>query len=354
MTFNAVIKCDAAPGGLELRRRDLPSDLGPLDVLVEVATAGICGTDLTLWKWPVWLSERMGDRLPVVIGHEFCGYVRQVGSKVTTVDVGQYVSVESHSSCGRCINCLIGRENICEHLEYVGLDIDGGFAEYAILPVNVIRPIPQEIPLESAALLEPFTLAVRAVLADGGVEGKTVLITGMGPLGLMTYAAARAYGAQTVVGVESTPYRLQLAREYADEVGCGVVLGSDETDGGDRVRKLTGGRGADVWFDYSGAESALSVGLRALAVGGEARLLGAPFGSVNIDLSTAVMKEIRIRTFHGRDMAGSWQHAISLLVERRVDLTPLITHRVTLPEYSKAFDLLFEQRACKVLIDVNV
>jgi threonine 3-dehydrogenase len=354
MSYNAVIKRDAVSGGLELQKRELPRELGPLEVLVEVAAAGICGTDLTLWNWPTWLSNRMESRLPVVIGHEFCGHVRQVGAQVSSVEVGQYVSVESHGSCGRCVNCLIGRENICEQMEYVGFDIDGGFAEYVALPVGVIRPIPSEIKVESAALLEPFALAVRAVLADGGVEGKAVLVSGLGPLGLMTFAAAVACGAQLVVGVESSPYRLQIARNYADQIGGGIVLGSGEADDGARILKLTDGRGADIWFDYSGAEPALSLGLRVLTTGGQARLLSAPFGPVSIDLSTAVMKEIGIRTFHGRDMGTSWPFAIKLLAEKRVDLAPLITHRVPLPDYSRAFDLLFERKACKVLIEVNV
>jgi threonine 3-dehydrogenase len=327
--------------------------LGDQEVLIEVAAAGICGTDLTIWNWPDWLSERMSASLPVIIGHELCGYVREVGSRVTGLEIGQLVAVESHASCGECVTCSAGRGHICERLRYVGLDINGGFAEYAVLPVGVVRPVPHEIGIDSAALLEPFGLAVRSVLADGGVEGKTVLVTGLGPLGLMTFAAADACGAKLVVGMESSPYRLALARDYAEQVGGGVILAADEAKDGDQVRELAGGRGVDVWLDYSGAEAALAVGIRALALGGEARLVGAPQGPVQLDLSTAVLKEINFRLFHGRDFGGTWPAAIRLLAEKRVDLTPLITHRVPLRAYARAFDLLVDRRACKVLIEVN-
>ncbi|HEX4395666.1 MAG TPA: alcohol dehydrogenase catalytic domain-containing protein [Mycobacterium sp.] len=353
MSFNAVVKRDSTAGGLELGEYDLPSELGPREVLVEVAAAGICGTDLTIFNWPPWLSDRMGSRLPVVIGHEFSGHVRKVGSQVADLELGQLVAVESHSCCGQCRTCLIGRGNVCEQLEYVGLDINGGFAEYVVLPAQVIKPVPNEIGPDSAALLEPFGLAVRSVLADGGVKGKSVLVTGLGPLGLMTCAAANACGAEHVIGIESAEYRLELARNYLGNRASVVVLATEDAQDGRRVRELAGPGGVDVWLDYSGAESALELGVRALAVGGEARLVGAPQGPVRLDLSTALLKEINFRLFHGRDLDSSWPAAISLLAEKRVDLAPLITHRVPLRDYSRAFDLLRNRQACKVLIDVK-
>lgn len=352
MTFRAVAKRHPAPGGLELHKKEL-REVGPHEALVEVAAAGICGTDLEIWNWPTWLSSRMSPRLPVVIGHEFCGHVREVGSDVTSVGVGDYVSAESHISCGRCRTCKTGLAHICENLEYVGVDIDGGFAEYAVLPVSVLRPLPASVPVDSAAMLEPFGLAVRAVLADGGVQGRSVLVTGLGPLGLMTMAAARASGAELVVGIESSSYRLDLAREYAEEIGGPKVLSSDAADNERQLRDWTAGRGVDVWLDYSGAEAALSFGLHGLAVGGQARLMGMAHEPPAFDLSTAIMKEIGIRTFHGRDDSNSWPNAIRLLAERKVDLSRLVTHRLSLGEYNEAFDLLLHGQACKVLVEIN-
>lgn len=353
MDFKAVTKQAAGVGELALQTRTARA-LGPLEVMVEVAAAGICGTDLEVWNWPTWLSSRMRSRLPVVVGHEFCGFVRDVGSDVTTISVGDYVSAESHVSCGRCRNCSSGREHICDNLEYVGVDVDGGFAEYVVLPMSVLRLVPREIDAACAALLEPFALAVRAVLSDGGVEGRSVLVTGLGPLGLMTMAVAHASGAETVLGVETEAYRLQFARDYTDRLDGSVVFGSDDGDAEARIRKVTGGRGVDVWLDYSGSGSALSFGLDMLARGGAARLLGTASGSVPFALPIAVMKEINLRTFHGRVGNESWPAAVQLLADDAIDLATLITHRVSLEEYATAFELLFQRRACKVLIEVKV
>lgn len=346
----AVAKSRAEPDGFALRRQP-DREPGPSEVLVEVHAGGLCGTDLEIWQWPGWLSDRMAPLLPVTIGHEFAGHVRAVGAGVEGLAVGDFVAVESHISCGECRTCTSGRWHICERLTYVGVDIDGGLARHAVLPEIVLRPLPDTVEPDSAAMLEPFGLAVRSVLCDGGVEGRSVLVTGLGPLGLMTMAAAGVSGATEVIGLESNPDRLAWAHGYAEQTGAGTVLDATADGLEARVRGLTDGRGVDVWVDFSGAEAAIAFGINQLVMGGSARLLGTSFDRVPFDLSPAVMKEISFHTVHGRDDA-SWSAAIDLLAERRVDLSGLVSHRLPLERFAEAFELLLAGKACKVLLSV--
>lgn len=348
-SFVAVTKCRDEAGGFALARRP-EREPGPSEVLVEVHASGLCGTDLEIWRWPSWLSGRMATRLPVTVGHEFAGHVRGLGAGVEGLAEGDFVAVESHISCGRCRTCASGRAHICERLTYVGVDIDGGLARHAVLPADVLRPLPDTVDPDSAAMLEPFGLAVRSVLCDGGVAGRSVLVTGLGPLGLMTMAAADVSGATRVIGLESNPDRLTYALGYTERAGLGTVLDANADRLEARVRRLVDGRGVDVWIDFSGAEAAIAFGIDGLVVGGSARLLGTSSGRVPFDLSPAVMKEIAFHTLHGRDEAA-WPAAIALLAERQVDLSGLISHRLPLERYEEAFELLLAGKACKVLMD---
>lgn len=342
-------KCHDEAGGFALRRQpERPP--GPSEVLVEVHAGGLCGTDLEIWRWPTWLSGRMTARLPVTIGHEFAGHVRELGADVEGLSEGDLVAVESHISCGRCRTCTSGRAHICERLTYVGVDIDGGLTRHAVLPAGVLRPLPDTVDPDSAAMLEPFGLAVRSVLCDNGVAGRSVLVTGLGPLGLMTMAVAAVSGATRVIGLESNPDRLAFALGHTERAGTGTVLDADADRLETRVRQLAGGSGVDVWIDFSGAEAAIAFGIDQLVMGGSARLLGTSSGRVPFDLAPAVMKEIAFHTLHGRDEAA-WPAAIALLAERRVDLAGLISHRLPLERYEEAFELLLTGKACKVLMD---
>jgi threonine 3-dehydrogenase len=351
VSLTGVAKSRPEAGGMDLHRRPAPEP-GPSEVLIDVHAGGLCGTDLEIWMWPDWLAGRMSKRLPVIIGHEFAGHVRQVGADVAGFAPGDLVAVESHISCGTCRTCSSGRAHICERLSYVGIDIDGGLAAQAVLPAGVLHTVPPDTPPDAAAMLEPFGLAVRAVLTDGGVDQRSVLVTGLGPLGLMTLAVAAQLGASQVIGVESNAERLRFARGYAERIPGAVILDATGSGLGAELGRRTAGTGIEVWVDYSGADAAIAFGIEQAAVGASARLLGTAFGPVAFDISPAVMKEISFRTLHGRD-DEAWSVAIALLAQRRIDLAGLVSHRLPLGRYDEAFRLLFEGRACKVLIDVN-
>jgi threonine 3-dehydrogenase len=346
-TFGAVVKDTPTEGGLSLRQMS-PRRLGDDEVLIKVAAAGICGTDLKIWKWPAWVEARMAPHLPLTLGHEFCGYIEDIGSNCDAGLIGAYVAVESHIGCGTCAYCLDGREHICLNLRYVGLDVDGGLAEYSVVPCKTVHRLPAEIPVESAAMMEPFALATRAVISQSVVD-RSVLISGLGPLGLMSMAVASASGAATVIGIERNPDRIEFARHYVQRMHNAVVLDSTSPGLDNSVADLVGGHGVDRWIDYSGAAQAISLGIKVIARGARVNLLGTAGKPVPVSLDEAIMKEVSFDTIHGRDR-GCWPVAEELLSSGAVDLLPLVSHRFGLDGYHEAFELLFEGRACKVII----
>jgi threonine 3-dehydrogenase len=203
----ALVKKNAAPG---LWVEEVPAPKpGINDVLIRVHKTGICGTDLHIYEWDDW--ARSAIKPPLVIGHEFVGEVVAVGSNVTDFHPGDVVSGEGHVVCGRCRNCLAGRRHLCAHIEGVGVERPGAFAEYISLPMsNVWRHSPK-VPLEIAAIFDPFGNAVHTALTFP-VLGEDVLITGAGPIGIMATAVARHAGARYIVVTDMNPKRLELAR----------------------------------------------------------------------------------------------------------------------------------------------
>ncbi|MGB6500115.1 MAG: alcohol dehydrogenase catalytic domain-containing protein, partial [Thermoplasmata archaeon] len=219
--MKAVVKSRRAPGG------DVVNVPEPVprerEVLVRVLASSVCGTDLHIWKWNEWAQSRI-HRLPLIIGHELCGEVVRLGPGVQGLAVGDRVSAETHLVDGTCHQCRTGRMNICENVEVLGVDRDGVFAEYAVLPeLNAWKNDPALDPA-LAAMQEPLGNAMHSLLpesSDGdGVAGKNLLITGCGPIGLMAIAAARTLGAETIVATEVNAMRAELARS----LGADLVL----------------------------------------------------------------------------------------------------------------------------------
>lgn len=348
--YRAVAKIESGSGGVAMQYVEGPV-LRSGEVRIRVAAAGICGTDLAILKWPEWLAERAHNQFPRVLGHEFCGHVCEIGADVDPALMNAYVAVESHLACGQCQLCRDGQDHICENLKYVGIDIDGGFAEYVAVPVTLLHQLPTTIPIPSAAALEPFALATRAVL-DEPVRDKSMLVTGLGPLGLMTMLIAVARGAASITGVERNPHRFQMAKQIFESVPNAAVIDSSNPEVTGTVAQSGGGSGFDRWVDWSGAGQALELGVSALRRGGIAHLLGSAEGPVALPLSQALMKEISFRTIHGRN-AEAWPIAIELLSSGAVDLNPLVTHDLDLSNYRHAFDLLLEGKACKVIMTPN-
>ncbi len=335
---------DAPRPGLLLKEVEPPAP-GPGEILVRVEAASICGTDLHIYNWDNWAASRM--RPPLVIGHEFAGVVEAVGPGVTHPKVGDHVSLESHVVCHNCAACRTGNYHVCLNTQILGVDRDGGFAEYVVVPAENAWVNPPDLPFEVAAILEPFGNAVHTVYAGSGVSGRSVLITGCGPIGLMAVAVARASGAGPIIATDVNPYRLA----FAERLGADRVVNVLEEDPVRVVKDLTGGNGVEVLLEFSGNEKAIHQGLQALMAGGEARILGIPSDPIAFDLAgELVMRGITAYGIAGRRLWQTWMQGTALVYSGRVDLKPLLTHTYPIARFEEAFARLQQGKAVKAVL----
>ncbi len=335
--------CKARPGpGAELVDMPVPN-LGPRDILIKVRAASICGTDLHIYSWDPWAQGRVHP--PLVFGHEFCGDVVAVGSDVTRVPLGSYVAAESHVVCGECYECRHGMAHICRYVQILGVDRPGAFAEYVAIPEQNAWLTDRRFPPEIATVQEPMGNAVHSA-AVAPIAGANVAIFGMGPIGLFTVPIARASGAARIIVVEPSEDR----RRLATRMGADVVLDPVTDDVVRRIREETGGEGADVLLEMSGNAAAIRQGLEALRFGGHASLLGIPSRPVELDLADGVIfKGATVMGIAGRKLWDTWYQTRGYL-ESGMDLSPIITHKLPLSEYERAFDLVASGRSGKVVL----
>lgn len=340
--MKAVFKERPEPG---LVLKDTPTPgIGPTDVLVRVRATSVCGSDLHIAHWNKWAAGRL--KPPLVIGHEMCGDVVEVGDLVRKPRVGDYISAETHITCGRCLQCRTDRSYICRNLQILGVDRDGAWAEYVALPAANCWVNDPSLPPEHASLLEPFGNAVDTVLAED-VAARSVLITGAGPLGCMAAAVAKAAGSTLVIATDLSDSRLELART----MGADLVINAREEDIAARVSEATGGEGVEVVAEMSGSPSAIRQALEAVMPGGRVSLLGLPNGPVELDLNeNVIFKALRIYGITGRRIFATWRKTHALLTSGAVDLSPLVTHRFSLEEFQKGLDVMEEGDSGKVVL----
>src|SRR5437762_4101076 len=244
----AVVKPKAAPGA-EIREVKVPG-FGRTDVLVRVKVASICGTDLHMYEWDRWAQNRIHP--PLIPGHEFCGEVVAYVAEVTSVKEGDFVSAEMHVACGKCLQCRTGEAHICQNVKIIGVDSDGAFAEYVVIPESNIWKLDPAIPQEYASILDPLGNAVHSVLA-GEIAAKTVAITGAGPIGLFAIAVARAVGATTIFAIEVNEHRRKIARAMKAD----YVLDPASEDVRTIIMDSTAGLGVDIVLEMAGHPDAI-------------------------------------------------------------------------------------------------
>ncbi|RLA17465.1 MAG: L-threonine 3-dehydrogenase [Gammaproteobacteria bacterium] len=339
--------CKVLPeiGGLSLEEVAIPEPQAG-EVRVKVAFTGICGTDLHIHNWIPFASSRM--KLPTILGHEFSGVVDAIGEGVSKASIDDFVSIESHISCGRCYTCHMGQENLCMNTRYPGVEEDGGFASYAVVPEKLIWQQSSEITPQIAAMFEPFGIAVHASLKGRGVSGMNVLVAGCGPIGLMNIIAARALGANRVIATDVSPVRLKQAQELgADKV---INVSDAKSNPVKTIKDMTQGNGVDVSFEYSGVPESLDLAIHATVAGGELRLIGVPAGPSLVNLEAILLKGLTIHNISGRKLFSSWEHASKLIRDKQVDLNPLISHVLPLKEVERGFELLLKGEGIKVLV----
>jgi threonine 3-dehydrogenase len=252
-------------------------------------------------------------------------------------------------NCGHCHQCRLGEAHICQNLKIIGIDLDGAFAEFVKIPATNIWKLDEAIPEHYAAILDPLGNAVHTVLA-GAIAGQTVLVTGCGPIGLMSIAVAKACGSSSVFATETNEHR----RAMAEEMGADHVINPASEDPVKKILDATGGTGVDVLLEMSGQPAAIQQGFKALRAGGRASLLGIPTENVPLDLvQDVIFKGATVQGIYGRRMYGTWVQMTALLKAGRVDLEPLFGERMALDDFEAAFAKLNSGLAGKILMYPN-
>ncbi|PPL19013.1 L-threonine 3-dehydrogenase [Microterricola pindariensis] len=341
----ALFKPHGAPG-LELAHRPEPVP-GDREVKIRVLRTGICGTDLHIESWDAWAAKTIVP--PLIPGHEFFGEVVEIGREVRDVAVGARVSGEGHIVCGNCRNCRAGRRQMCIRTLSVGVNRDGAFAEYIVIPESNVWVHHDDVSPDLGALFDPFGNAVHTALSFPLV-GEDVLITGAGPIGLMSAAVARHIGARFIVVTDVSAPRLELARQ----VGADVTVNVAERRIADAQRELGMREGFDVGFEMSGHPGALPEMIENLNHGGRVAMLGLPSAPIEVDWAKVVTHMLTIKGIYGREMYESW-NAMSAMLQSsnalRDALAAVVTDRFAAQEWEAGFAAAREAHGGKVVLD---
>ena len=339
--MKALVKNKRAPG---LWMEDIPKPaIGINDVLIRVRRAGICGTDLHIYNWDEWAQRTIP--VPMAIGHEFVGVIEEVGANVNDFRPGDLVSGEGHVVCGRCRNCLAGRRHLCAQIQGVGVNRPGAFADYVAVPMTNIWRHKDNVDLDVAAIFDPFGNAVHTALSFP-VLGEDVLITGAGPIGIMSAAVARHASARFVVITDRNPYRLELACK----MGVTRAVDTSKTPLAEVQKELGMQEGFDVGLEMSGHPSALREMIANMSHGAKIAMLGIPTQDFGIDWTTVVFNMLTIKGIYGREMYETW-YKMSVMLESGLDIRPVITHRFDYQDFEQAFEVVRSGNSGKVILN---
>jgi len=340
-SMKSLAKTESKPG-IWMVQNPLP-EVGPNDVLIKIRKTAICGTDMHIYHWDEWSQNTIP--VPMIVGHEYVGEICGMGSEVRGFKVGDRVSGEGHITCGHCRNCRAGRIHLCRNTTGVGVNRQGAFAEYLVIPAFNAFKIPSNISDDMAAIFDPFGNAVHTALSFDLV-GEDVLITGAGPIGIMAAAVAKHVGARYVVITDINEYRLDLARKMG--VTKAVNIGSESL--ADVMTELGMTEGFDVGLEMSGVPAAFGDMLAKMNHGGKIAMLGIPPKGVAIDWNQVIFKGLTIKGIYGREMFETWYKMVSLL-QSGLDLSPIITHRMSVDDFQKGFEIMGSGQSGKVILD---
>jgi threonine 3-dehydrogenase len=339
--MKALVKSKSEPG---LWLQDVPEPaVGINDVLIRIQKTGICGTDLHIYEWNAWAQRAIP--VPLTVGHEFVGEIVEVGANVSGFHAGQIVSGEGHVVCGRCRNCLAGRRHLCADTKGVGVNRPGAFAEYLALPMTNVWVHADGIAPEVAAIFDPFGNAAHAALSFP-VLGEDVLVTGAGPIGIMSAAIARHAGARYVVVTDPNPYR----RKLAHVLGATMAVDPREKPLKQVQHELDMKEGFDVGLEMSGNPDAFRDMLANMAHGGKIAMLGIPDKEMAIDWNMVIFNMLTIKGIYGREMYETW-YKMTVMLQSGLDIRPVITHRMHYTEFEKGFEAMQSGNSGKVVLD---
>ncbi len=338
--MKALIKAKPEKG-IWLQEVNVP-EIGVNDVLIKVSKSAICGTDLHIYLWDHWAQNTI--KTPMIIGHEYVGYVAKMGAEVTQFKEGDRVTGEGHIACGHCRNCRRGRQHICETTIGIGVNIDGAFAEYVKVPATNVMKVHDKISDEIAAIMDPFGNATHTTLSFP-IIGEDVLVTGSGLIGSMCVAIAKFAGARYVVATETNEYRAELARK----MGATRVVNPLKENLRDVVGELDM-KGFDIGLECSGNPQAFNAMIESMYNSGKISLLGILPDSTKVDWNKIIFKGLTLKGIYGREMFETWYHMEQMLLSG-IDLTPMITHRFSIDDFQKGFDIMETANSGKVILN---
>lgn len=339
--MKALVKSRPEPG-LWLEEQPVPS-IGADEVLIKVNKTGICGTDIHIYAWDDWASRTVP--VPMVVGHEYAGEIVETGASVRNLKVGQRVSGEGHVIGMQSRAARGGRFHLDPETRGIGVNIPGAFAQYLKLPAFNVVPLPDDIDDEMGAILDPLGNAVHTALSFDLV-GEDVLITGAGPIGIMSAAVARHVGARHVVITDINPARLELAGRVADVTPVNVA----EEELRSVKSRLGLKEGFDVGLEMSGSPAAFDQMVDQLLMGGKIAMLGIPPRPAPVDWTKIVFKMLTIKGVYGREMFETW-HKMLAMLQSGLDVRGVITHRMDVADYRTAFDTMMKGESGKIVLD---
>ena len=323
---------------------DVPEpQCGTNDVKIKVTHTGICGTDLHIYTWNEW-AQRTLD-LPLITGHEFCGIVEEIGPGITHYKPGDHVSGEAHITCGYCRNCRAGKRHLCHKTIGVGIQRDGAFAEYLVIPESNVWPIHKDIPLEIAAFFDPYGNATHTALSFEMVA-EDVLITGAGPIGIMAVSICNFVGARHVVITDVNDYRLDLARK----MGASRAINVSHERISDVFEELNMSNGFDVGLEMSGNPDAFKDMLENMYHGGKIALLGLLPKATQINWDDIIFKGLHVKGIYGREMYETW-YKMTQMLRSGLDISPVLTHKLPIDDFQEGFDIMESGNCGKVVLE---
>lgn len=343
--MKAIVKTRPGPGAQFMEVPE-PCITRPDQVIVRVQATSICGTDYHIYSWDRWSAGRV--KPPRVMGHEFAGEVVEIGADVSALKVGDYVSGESHWVCGHCKQCLLNEYHVCANTRILGVDVDGCFAPYVVVPQRSAWKNDRAVPPHLACVQDPLGNAVHATLA-GEVAGRSVAVLGCGPIGIFAVAVAHAAGASEVIVTDTRDYRLDLAMK----LGANATLNVTRTDLEGFVAERTEGQGVDVVLEMSGAPSAIRQAMRICRRGGRVSLMGIPAQPVELEMAEEmIFKGLTVQCIVGRRLYETWDTMRALLASGRLDIAPAITHQLPFEEFEHGMELMRDGLCGKVVFQM--
>lgn len=341
--MQALAKTQPAEG-LEQITAPIP-EMGPEDVLIKVRRTAVCGTDIHIWNWDEWSQKNVP--VPMITGHEFAGDIVAIGSEVDRpLKIGQRVSAEGHVIDLNSEAARAGHFHLDPHTRGIGVNRQGCFAEYVVAPAFNVIELPDDVPYEIGAILDPFGNAVHTA-QQFDLLGEDVLVTGAGPIGVMAAAVARHAGARTVVLTDINDFRLELAQKVVPGVR---TVNTTKEDLHDVMKELGLKVGFDVALEMSGSPIAFKQCVDTLIMGGGLALLGIPSKPTETDWGQIILKAINIKGVYGREMFTTWRKMLGLL-KAGLDLTPLITHQLHYSQYREGFEAMKSGQSGKVILN---